>query len=136
MADLIDRQKAIETAMTMYERCTTGDIADLRDLICESLAVLPTADADMSEYSDRLWKLAYERGKNERFVTCKYCKNRPFKIHEDREPNGFNLDARMIDNFSYYCPFMCEDGWYSTMPPDDFYCKNGEWREDTKYGKE
>lgn len=45
MADPIDRQKAIETARIMCERCTTGDIIDLRDMICESLAVLPTADA-------------------------------------------------------------------------------------------
>lgn len=63
-------------------------------------------------------------------VRCKDCINRPFKIHQDRESNGFNLDARMVDNFSYYCPFMCEDGWYSTMPEDDFYCKNGERRHD------
>lgn len=73
MADLIDRQKAIETAVTMCERCTTGDIIDLRDMICESLAVLPTADTDMSEYSDRLWKLAYERGKAEGVVRCRDC---------------------------------------------------------------
>ena len=91
--------------------------------------------SDISQYSDRLWNLAYERGKNERFVKCKDCKNRPFKIHKDRESNGFNLDARMKNEFEYYCPFMCEDGWYSVMPPDDFYCKNGEWREETKYGK-
>lgn len=65
MSDLIDRQAAIETTMTMCERCTTGDIIDLRDMICESLAVLPTADTDLSEYSDRLWKTAYERGKAE-----------------------------------------------------------------------
>lgn len=65
MNDLISRQAAIKTAMTMYERCTTGDIIDLRDLICESLAVLPTADTDISGYSDRLWKTAYERGKAE-----------------------------------------------------------------------
>lgn len=61
-------------------------------------------------------------------VLCKDCINRPFKIHEDGESYGFNLDARMMNDFEYYCPFMCEDGWYSTMPEDDFYCKNGEWR--------
>ena len=63
-------------------------------------------------------------------VRCKDCINKPFKIHNDRESNGFNLDARMINDFEYYCPFMCEDGWYSVMPPDDFYCKNGEPRRD------
>lgn len=63
-------------------------------------------------------------------VRCKDCINRPFKIRNDRESNGFNLDARMKNNFEYYCPFMCEDGWYSIMPEDDFYCKNGQWRRD------
>lgn len=68
MSDPIDRKKAINTVNIMTERCTTGDIIDLRDMICESLAVLPTADTDISEYSSRLWKLAYERGKTEGIV--------------------------------------------------------------------
>ena len=85
MSDLIDRQKAIKTAMIMCERCTTGDIIDLRVMICESLAVLPTADTDMSEYSDRLWKMAYERGKNEGIVQCKYCKWSRCHINVDKQ---------------------------------------------------
>ncbi len=31
----------------------------------EILKALPSADTDMSEYADRLWKIAYERGKAE-----------------------------------------------------------------------
>ena len=58
MDDYISKQKAIETAMTMYERCTTGDIIDLRDMICESLAVLPPADAvSVVRCKDCRWKL-------------------------------------------------------------------------------
>ena len=68
-------------------------------------------------------------------VRCKDCINRPFKIHEDRESNGFNLDARETNDFDYYCPFMCSDGWYSEMPPDDFYCKNGEMRKENEINK-
>lgn len=49
----------------------------------------PTVDADLCEYSDKLWKAAYERGKNERphgewimnktsargrYYTCTNCK--------------------------------------------------------------
>ena len=63
-------------------------------------------------------------------VRCKDCVNRPSKIRNDKESNGFNLTAREKDFFEYYCPFMCEDGWYSTIPPDDFYCKNGERKTD------
>ena len=34
---------------------------------------LPTFDTDISEYSDRLWKLAYERGQKEGVIRCKDC---------------------------------------------------------------
>lgn len=63
-------------------------------------------------------------------VRCKDCINRPYKIRQDKESNGFNLNARESGVFPYYCPFMCEDGWYSIIPPDDFYCKNWERRTD------
>ena len=40
---MISRQAAIGTAETMYERCDTGDIIDYRDMMVESLKVLPSA---------------------------------------------------------------------------------------------
>lgn len=42
MHDLISRQAAINTAKTMCKRCDTGDIEDYRDLMVESLTVLPS----------------------------------------------------------------------------------------------
>ena len=42
MSDPIDRQSAINTAQVMYERCD-GNIEDYRDLMVESLKVLPSA---------------------------------------------------------------------------------------------
>ena len=43
MDDMISRQAAIGTAEIMYERCDTGDIIDYRDMMVESLKVLPSA---------------------------------------------------------------------------------------------
>lgn len=63
MTDLIYRQTAIDTANTMYERCDTGSIEDYHDLMVEALKVLPAADTDFSDFCDRLYKGAYERGK-------------------------------------------------------------------------
>lgn len=48
MDDLISRRAAISTATTMYERCDTGDIIDYRDMMVESLKVLPSAQSDIA----------------------------------------------------------------------------------------
>lgn len=135
MDELISRPAAIAAMLKEQEddlKAYGCPIPEMFDGVraARVLAKLPIVDTNMSAYSESLWTIAYERGKNERFVRCKDCINRPFKINKDRESNGFNLDARMKNNFEYYCPFMCEDGWYSIMPPDDFYCKNGQWRRD------
>lgn len=42
--DLIKREDAIATIGVMYERCDTHDIIDYRDLMLESVKVLPSAD--------------------------------------------------------------------------------------------
>ena len=42
MSDLISRQATLDTVQTMYERCDTGDITDYRDLMYESIIVLPS----------------------------------------------------------------------------------------------
>lgn len=56
MNDSISRQAAIETATTMCERCDTGDIIDYRDMMVESLKVLPSAqpENDWIPISERL----------------------------------------------------------------------------------
>lgn len=59
-------------------------------------------------------------------VSCKECKHRPIKEDIDGEDYGFNI---IKPNRSERCPCLVEDGWYSWMPKDDFYCGFGE-RED------
>lgn len=58
---------------------------------------------------------------------CKECKHRPIKEDADGENYGFNLIEPNDEDDR--CPCLVDDGWYSWMPDDDFYCGYGERRE-------
>ena len=45
MDDSISRQKVIDTIYAMYEKCDTHSIEDYRDLLIESIEVLPSAQS-------------------------------------------------------------------------------------------
>lgn len=71
MDDLISRQAAIDA---LEEPCKVPDTWSDEYAVGErqqwekdvkSLKALPSAQPDLSEYSDRLWRNAYERGKKE-----------------------------------------------------------------------
>lgn len=58
-------------------------------------------------------------------VRCKDCKHRPISTIEG-EDYGFSLEPPDDD---WRCPCLNgDDGWYSWMPEDDFYCADGERR--------
>ena len=57
---------------------------------------------------------------------CKDCKHRPVKEDADGADFGFNIIAPEGSN---RCPCLVDDGWYSWMPKDNFFCGYGE-RED------
>lgn len=59
-------------------------------------------------------------------VFCKECKHRPIKEDADGVDWGFNIIA---PEGSSRCPCLVDDGWYSWMPKDNFFCGYGE-RED------
>ena len=62
MNDLISRQAAIDAHCELCpDRGSCSDICP--DV--EVFKLLPSVQSDMSGYSDRLWKLAYERGKRD-----------------------------------------------------------------------
>ena len=44
--DSISRQAAYATALAMYVRCDTDNIEDYRDLMCESILALPSAQPE------------------------------------------------------------------------------------------
>ena len=57
-------------------------------------------------------------------VLCKECKHRPIKDDPDGADYGFNI-VEPTDGDDL-CPCLVEDGWYSWMPEDNFYCGRGE----------
>ena len=61
-------------------------------------------------------------------VRCKDCKHRPHLKNEDGADYGFNVVDDDGTSFGI-CPCLCEDGWYSWMPKDDFFCAWAERRE-------
>lgn len=61
-------------------------------------------------------------------VTCGECKHRPIKDDPDGEDYGFNLVGPNEEDD--VCPCLVEDGWYSWMPEDNFYCGRGERRSE------
>lgn len=59
-------------------------------------------------------------------VRCKDCKHRPIDHREEyNEMTGFGLEFP-----DYRCPCQCEDGWYNWFPDDNWFCGNGERRDD------
>lgn len=56
----------------------------------------------------------------EEVVYCRDCIHRPFKEYSEMKAPKIN---RLTD---YTCPFVCVDSYYTIIPDDDFFCKNGE----------
>lgn len=113
MNDSISRQAAIGTVKHMREVCNTDDINDYYDLMLEAFNVLPPAQPDLSSYSDKLWRSAYERGKAEaqaEIIRCRDCR----KYRRLGCPMGITVfDA----------------------PDPDGFCSNAERRTDVKVDK-
>ena len=100
MDDLISRQAAID-AVTKY--CINND---LRELLAD-IECLPTAD--LSDYCDKLWKTAYERGKAEA-----HSRTGKWLMVEDADEDG---------NARYECS-LCHAGETHTPRVKVSYCWN------------
>ena len=94
MADLIDRQAAIDTVRSYYDECD-----DREESIEERIERLPSADIDLSGFSDKLWRAAYERGKAEAVRHGRWLEHKdyPGLAYLCSECNLFTTDR------SYYC---------------------------------
>ena len=122
--DLISRQAAIDAH---YEYCNKHPDAGFPVWSLKILEDLPPAQPDMSGYSDKLWKKAYERGKAEaqdEIVWCKDCK------HQIKE---WRTDKRLKDKGYMVCG--CEVvgdacGYWALLGQDDDYCSMAERRTD------
>lgn len=62
-------------------------------------------------------------------VTCGECKHKPIKYDPEGDDFGFNLVSP--NGYDNLCPCLnTDDGFYSYMPDDNFFCAFGERRAD------
>ncbi len=78
--DLISREYAIKTLLD-------------EGLITAAVYIERMPSADLSEYSDKLWKTAYERGKAEAIIRCDECEH-------------WDLEWIPAVGEGHYCPMM------------------------------
>ena len=61
-------------------------------------------------------------------VRCGECKHKPIKYDPEGDDFGFNLVSP--NGYDNLCPCLnTDDGFYSYMPEDNFFCAFGERRE-------
>jgi hypothetical protein len=103
--DCISREAAIDTVV---DAMMNGADADMVEGL---IYMLPSAQPDLSEYSDKLWRSAYERGKRDaqpEIIRCKDCKHNP-------------------KDTWFGCPMAhCSE----TQRPETAWCWKGERREE------
>lgn len=107
--DLISRQDAISSVEAEL-RCTNkGEDVSGLTLALSLIDALPSALADIGDYADRLWKIAYERGKAEA------------EAEHDHEPGQWQTeDGRKTKaEYSVYCSKCGSWSEYRTK-----YCGN------------
>lgn len=81
-------------------------------------------------YAAQMEMLGYDTSGNSldmvHVVRCEDCKHRPIDHREEyNDMTGFSLE--FPDNC---CPCQSEDGWYNWYPDDDWFCGNGERRDE------
>ena len=95
MSDLIYRHEAIEALDTIgYDFSESGLSESELEEVCEAVGNvrqdmisriknLPSASPDLSTFSDKLWKIAYERGKKEGMQQLHDYQVEWLKSHDD-----------------------------------------------------
>ena len=68
-------------------------------------------------------------------VRCKDCKHKPERgenkwanVYGPKVPSSDYAQHMMVED--EMCPFLCDDPFYSEIPPDDFFCAYGEAKDD------
>ena len=109
--DLISRQAVIKKILYCENHDMEHDFEFNEGLIAAINAVKELPTADLSEYCDKLWKTAYERGKQEaRPIRCDECKY-------------WNIEWIPDTGVGHYCPMM------DHIMVGDEWCCYGERRE-------
>ena len=58
-------------------------------------------------------------------VYCKDCKHRPTDNRTKEHSSNFNIEFP-----DFKCPCQCDDGYYSWYPEDNWFCGNGELKDE------
>ena len=138
--DLISRQAAIDAILAvtgnssvreLYEHVQEHGLSEMWsggvNAAIDIIIAVPSAQPDLSEYSDKLWKAAYERGKAEaqdEIVRCKDCK------HQVKE---WRTDKRLKDKGYMVCGCKVVGdacGYWALLGQDDDFCSCAERRTD------
>lgn len=101
MTRYIDAENAISVLEILAEKC-----ADNRAFEQTIFILKDVSPADVVEV-----------------VRCKDCKHRPI----DMGGHGDGFDMEFPDNV---CPCQVEDPYYSWVPKDDWFCPDGERKDD------
>lgn len=113
------------------ERCSGNkvylNINDVdHDIFIKLLPSLCQSDYSLGYYdgimSARKFMLEYPRADVTEIVRCKDCKHKPIKVGTEHD---FTIEFP-----DYDCPCQnAEDYYYDYIPPDDWFCANGERKE-------
>lgn len=84
-----------------------------------------------SNYAAQMEMMGYDASGNPldmvHVVSCRDCKHRPTDNRDMDDMTGFAIEFP-----DEKCPCQCNDGWYNWYPGDDWFCANGERKEDEK----
>ena len=107
--DLIDRQEAINAIVKESHKDGAYGYVDASDAT-KVLNALPSADMDLSGFSDKLWRAAYERGKAEAVRWIPVSEQLP----EDEQEVLFSTKTGRVHLGRYYNDNSVNQ-WYSTL---------------------
>lgn len=121
--DCISRQDAIR----IVDGIDTWQAGWRGDAI-ESMKALPSAQPDLSEYSDKLWEKAYERGKAEAQQRWIPFKTRPLTEEEKEEHPEWDriLDCKLPDDGQAILVSIDLRG-HECVQYDEFYSDDGSY---------
>lgn len=103
MADLIDRKTALDAI-----KQTVWLTKDAKEVLQEAIEKLPSADIDLSGFSDKLWKTAYERGKADAVRHGHWLRTGRTNVY-----GGFEVECS-----------VCNDNVMITNIEYEHYCRN------------
>lgn len=118
MTDLIDRQTAIDAVHYEWDLCLNfdGSGTEIANYTEKALCDVPSADTDLGDFSDKLWRAAYERGKADAVRHGHWLRTGRTNVY-----GGFEVECS-----------VCNDNVMITNIEYEHYCRNCGARMDER----